>query len=432
MKSFEIRKLFLEYFQKNGHLLIQSASLVPNNDPTLLLINSGMAPLKPYFTGETIPPAQRLCNIQKCVRTNDIETVGDPHHLTFFEMMGNWSIGNYFKEEAICLAWHLIADVFGFDTNNIYATFYKGDALLPTVPADNESKIIWSQYIPNERIIPLGAESNFWGPAGTTGPCGPCTEVFFDRGKKFGCGKMSCGPDCNCGRFIEIWNPGVFMQYYMHENKTLTQLKMRSVDAGAGLDRFAFILQGKDSIYETDLLQSITDVITATNHLTSNDRSIRIITDHLRCSVFLITDGIYPSNTKREYVLRRLLRRTLLHSSIKMVTIDQLLTAVSTIVEIYKDFYPEMAIKEAAIKKVIENEMANFSKTLSRGLKEFEKIISSFPSGIPGEQAFYLHDTLGFNFELTKEIASHRGIPIDESDFRQRLQKQKEMSQRKP
>lgn len=431
MQSFEIRKLFLGYFQQNGHLLIPSASLVPDNDPTLLLINSGMAPLKAYFTGESSPPSQRLCNIQKCVRTNDIESVGDPHHLTFFEMMGNWSIGDYFKERAISLAWHLIADVFGFDTSHIYATFYKGDPLFPTVPADDESRSIWTQYLPDKRIIPLGANSNFWGPAGTTGPCGPCTEVFFDRGHEYGCSKESCGPDCDCGRFIEIWNPGVFMQYYLHEDRTLTPLSMRSVDAGAGLDRFAFILQGKQSVYETDLLQPIVDVILANSRLTSNDRSVRIMIDHLRCSVFLITDGVYPSNTKREYVLRRLLRRTLLHATINGIKAEQLVSAVTTIVEMYKTHYPEIVAEKSLITKVIENEMTNFSKTLSRGMKEFEKIASIFPAGIPGDRAFYLHDTLGFPFEFTQEIALQRSISVDKEDFQQRLQKQKELSQKK-
>jgi len=255
MTSIEARKAFLDFFKQRGHLEIGSAPLIPNNDPTLLLINSGMAPLKPYFTGEQKPPGPRLCNIQKCIRTNDIEVVGDPHHLTFFEMMGNWSIGDYFKEEAVYMAWEMLKS-FGFDTTKLYVTVFKGDNKLPDVPPDEESKAIWKNIIPETQIIPLGADSNFWGPTSDTGPCGPCTELFIDRGTNYGCGEQSCGPNCNCGRFIEIWNAGVFMQYYLHENGCLTELPLKSVDAGAGLDRFMLILEGKESVYDTDLLQA--------------------------------------------------------------------------------------------------------------------------------------------------------------------------------
>jgi alanyl-tRNA synthetase len=261
MKTDDIRRTFLDFFIRNEHVEIGNVSLIPKNDPTLLIINSGMAPLKDFFTGESNPPNHRLCNIQRCVRTIDIESVGDPHHLTFFEMMGNWSIGDYFKREAIELAWKLVGDVFGFDISRVYVTVFGGDEKMPDVSADLESIEIWSRFLPKERIILLGADSNFWGPAGDTGPCGLSTEVFFDRGVEKGCGNSNCGPGCGCGRFLEIWNAGVFMQYYMHENGLLSNLPFKSVDAGAGIERFSLVLQDVDSIYDTDLFLPLIEVI---------------------------------------------------------------------------------------------------------------------------------------------------------------------------
>lgn len=430
MNSREIRKLFLEYFKSNNHLIIGSSSLVPVNDPTLLIVNSGMAPLKPYFTGEKQPLRPRLCNIQKCVRTSDIENVGDRHHLTFFEMMGNWSIGDYFKEEAITLAWRMIKDVFKLDISRIYVTVYGGDESLSRIPPDEESREIWKRIIPLDRIISLGANSNFWGPAGNTGPCGPCTETFIDRGEEYGCKQVDCGPKCECGRFLEIWNVGVFMQYYLHEDNTFTELPLKSVDAGAGLDRFAIILQDVDSVYETDLLKQIVEIFASgTNPQTENElRSIRIMTDHIRCATFMIADGIYPGNIRREYVLRRILRRALLHTHLLGIGEDYLVKASDTVVNLFSQYYPELETRRKVIKSVIRQENEIFNKTLGRGLKEFNKIVAHSQRVISSKDAFKLHDTYGFPFDLTKELAKEQNLQVDEEGYKLHLEEQRKHS----
>lgn len=415
----KIRETFLEYFEKHDHLVIGSSSLIPVSDPTLLLINSGMAPLKPFFTGEKIPPSKCLCNIQKCVRTNDIESVGDRHHLTFFEMMGNWSIDDYFKRKAIEFAWMLIHEVFKFDTSQIYATVYGGDNELPDIPPDEESQRIWEELIPSDRIVRLGSKSNFWGPAGSSGPCGPCTEIFFDRGEEYGCGKPTCGPDCECGRFLEIWNAGVFMQYDLHDDGTFTELPFKSVDAGAGLDRFAVILQGADSVYETDLLNPIVRIIVSNSELSPSSRPTRIIADHLRCSVFMIADGIQPANLGREYILRKLLRKTFLHSRLAEVDISVLQEGVAIIQRLLKPYYPELENTEEMARQTLERELSSFEKTLRRGLREFEKIVSRSGNVISGDDAFKLHEALGFPLEMTRELAHLRGLRIDEERFQE-------------
>jgi len=340
----KIREAFLKYFVEHDHLVIGSSSLVPVGDPTLLLVNSGMAPLKPFFTGEKVPPHKRLCNIQKRVRTNDIESVGDRHHLTFLEMMGNWSIGDYFKQEAIELAWRMISEVFKFDTSRIYVAVYAGNNKLPGIPPDNESHKIWKNLISSERIVRLDAESNFWGPAGAHGLCGPCTEVFFDRGESYGCGRSTCGPDCECGYFLEIWNADVFMQYYLQEDGTFTELPFKSVDAGAGLERFEVVLQAADSVYETDLLKRIVDTIVWRSNLPVDSRSTSIIVDHLRCSTFLIADGIRPANLGRDYILRRLLRGTFLHSKLAGIDTAVFQEAAVMVREMFSTYYTELQV----------------------------------------------------------------------------------------
>ena len=427
----EIRETFLKYFAAHDHLVIGSSSLVPVNDPTLLLVNSGVAPLKPFFTGEKTPPHKRLCNIQKCVRTNDIESIGDRHHLTFFEMMGNWSIGDYFKQEAIELAWRMISEVFGFDTSRIYVTVYGGDSKLPNVPPDEESYKVWERLIPNQRIIPLGADSNFWGPAGTSGPCGPCTEVFFDRGENFGCGKPTCGPDCECDRFLEIWNAGVFMQYYLQEDGTFTELPFKSVDAGAGLERFAVVLQAVDSVYETDLLKPVVETVVSNSNLPANDRSTRIIVDHLRCITFMIADGIRPANVGRGYILRRLLRRIFLHSKLVGINVAVLLEATMVVQEVFSPYYPELKSAGEMVRQILEHELFGFEKTLDRGLREFDKIVSRSDNIISGDDAFRLHATFGFPIELTREVARMRGLAIDEDKFKERFEEHRRRSRSK-
>lgn len=429
MKSAEIRKEFLNYFTGFGHLAIESSSLIPVNDPTLLLVNSGMAPLKPYFTGEEQPPQPRLCNIQKCIRTNDIELVGDSHHLTFFEMIGNWSIGDYFKEAAINFAWNVLQDVFGLGELPLYMTIYGGDESLPDVPPDDESREIWSGLISSDQIVPLGAASNFWGPTGKTGPCGPCTEIFVDRGEEYGCGKLDCNPECECGRFLEIWNAGVFMEYYLHEDNSLTALPLKSVDAGAGLDRFAVILQGVASVYETDLFQPIVDVATSGTNLDGESTSVRIITDHIRSATFMIADGIYPGRTKREYVLRRILRRALLHSHLSGIDPARLLDVSDTVIKMLSQYYPELTANAEVVKSIIRQSNNTFSKTLDRGLKEFNKIVAHIQGNlIPGEDVFNLHDRHGFPLELTKELAIKQGLQIDEEGYTARMEEQRRRS----
>ncbi len=423
----EIRETFFGHFVNHGHLVIGSSSLVPVGDPTLLLINSGMAPLKRFFTGEKEPPSKRLCNIQKCVRTNDIESVGDRHHLTFFEMMGNWSIGDYFKREAIEFAWEMIQE-FGFDTSRIYVTVYGGDPKLPDISPDDESQKIWEDILPSGRIIRLGVESNFWGPAGSSGPCGPCTEVFFDRGENYGCGKSTCGPDCECGRFLEIWNAGVFMQYNLHEDGTLTELPFKSVDAGAGLDRFAVILQGVDSVYETDLLKPIVEVIVCGSKLSVDSRPTRIIVDHLRCSTFMIADGIRPANLGKEYILRRLLRKIFLHSRLAGIGITALQEAATIVQELFSPYYPELQSAEGMVRQTLEEELSGFERTLNRGLREFEKTVSRSNNIISGDDAFKLHEALGFPLEMTKELAQLRGLEVDEERFKERFEEHRRRS----
>ena len=429
----EIRETFLEYFASHDHLIIGSSSLIPVNDPTLLLINSGMAPLKPFFTGEKMPPHKRLCNIQKCVRTDDIESVGDRHHLTFFEMMGNWSIGDYFKREAIELAWRMIDEVFKLDTSRIYVTVYGGDSKLPGIPSDEESEKIWEELVPSKRIIRLEADLNFWGPAGTSGPCGPCTEVFFDRGENYGCGKSTCGPDCECGRFLEIWNAGVFMQYYFHEDRTFSELPFKSVDAGAGLDRFAVVLQMVESVYETDLLRPIAEVIVSRPKLPIDSRSTRIIVDHLRCSTFMIADGIRPANLGKEYILRRLLRRTFLHSKLAGVDTAMLQEAITIVQELFSPYYSELRGVGELARQILEQELSGFEKTLNRGLREFDKIVSRSSSSniISGDDAFRLHDTLGLPLEMTKEFARLRGLEVDEKRFKECFEEHRRRSRGK-
>lgn len=429
MRTDEIRRTFLDFFIRNEHMEIGNVSLIPKNDPTLLIINSGMAPLKTFFTGESNPPNRRLCNIQRCVRTIDIESVGDPHHLTFFEMMGNWSIGDYFKREAIELAWKLVKDVFGFDISRISVTVFGGDEKMPNVPADSESMEIWAGFLSKERIISLGADSNFWGPTSDTGPCGPCTEVFFDRGVEKGCGSSDCGPGCGCGRFLEIWNAGVFMQYYMHENGSLSDLPLKSVDAGAGIERFSLVLQDVDSIYETDSFLPLLEVIRSRTKSVEQNRSIRIIADHTRATVFMIADGIYPGKTKRDYVLRRIMRRTLLHANLLGIDQSVFLEIARVVIESFFHHYPGLNDNKELIEKVIISETASFGKVLNKGLKEFDKIVLKTDSSmVSGEDAFKLHDTLGFPLELTREIAESRGMCVDVLNYTALLEEQRNRS----
>lgn len=430
----EIREKFLGFFERRSHLRIKCSSLIPENDHTLLVINSGMAPLKKYFTGEVQAPATRLTNIQKCVRTNDMTSVGNNRHLTFFEMMGNWSIGDYFKEEGLQYAWDLLVSEFGFDRDRLNVTVYGGDPSLPSVPPDEESYQIWRKIgLPANRIFRLGAEDNFWGPTSITGPCGPCSEAFVDRGSEIGCKKDDCGPQCGCGRFLEIWNTGVFMQYDKMEDGDLHPLPFRSVDAGAGIERFAMVLQNRDSVYETDLLKPVLDSLVTANKLSVGDRDFadpmfRVMTDHLKSTIFMIGDGIYPSNTRREYVVRRLIRRAV--SCSRLLGVGDLKTAetVDLIAEDMHPYYPELTTQAANIKKFIDFETKVFSKTLSRAERKLAKIFQRSSDMISGKDAFFLQDSMGLPLEILEVVAKQKGLTVDSRGFHDEMEKQRARS----
>lgn len=428
----EIRKRFLSYFERNGHLLIPDSSLIPANDPTLLIINSGMAPIKKYFTGEEIPPSRRLTNIQRCVRTNDIESVGDTSHLTFFEMMGNWSIGDYFKKEALFFAYDFLTDNFHFDKNRLHVSVYRGDDKYPDIPADTEAYEIWLKLgVPKERIHLMGADDNFWGPAGTSGPCGPASEVYYDLGEDRGCGQGDCSPSHSCGRFLEIWNPGVFMQYNKLETGHFGRLPFNNVDAGAGMERFAMVLQGVKSVYDTDLLKPITEAFLQENFRTDGpQREVRIVTDHLRAISFMISDGIIPSNKGREYVVRRLIRRVVAASRIMGVEVPSVSQTVDTIVNEFGEYYPNLSQNRDIILQVLNGEINSFARTLDRSMRAMEKVINRMGDQkvMGGKEAFVLQDTHGLPLEVLEQILQERGLHVDREGFQREMSKQKEKS----
>ncbi len=428
MSHEEIRKKFIDFFVSKDHLQIPQASLVPEDDPTLLFINSGMAPLKDYFLGRKEPPAKRLCNIQRCLRTVDIDIVGTNRGtLSFFEMMGSWSIGDYFKEEAITLAWEFLTKEMNLDPNRLWPTVFAGDE---EIEKDEESIRLWQKVgVPKERIVPLPACENLW-VSGPTGPFGPCSEMYFDRGEEYGCGKSDCRPGCDCDRFLEIWNPGVFMMYNRKEDGSFEELPFKSVDTGAGLERFAILLQGKDSVFETDLLLPIYEVVSDLAEVGLEEKpveSLRIITDHARAAAFLIADGIIPSNKDRGYVLRRLIRRAVRHGVLLKINGFFLNQPVQKAIEIMGEEYPHLLEKRIEILKVVEDEERKFGQTLKKGLRELEKILErESDKKISGENAFKLYDTYGFPLGLTIEIAKERGFEVDTAGFEKEMEKQKE------
>lgn len=423
MKYNKIRDKFLNFFNEKNHKIIGESSLVPESDPTVLLTNSGMLPLKPYFLGLEKPPSNRLVNIQRCFRTGDIDDVGsNSRTLTFFFMLGSWSIGDYFKKEAIDLAWELVTKHFKLDKDRIWVSVFKGDKL---VPWDKESYKAWQKYLPRKRIVKLGKD-NFW-IAGTTGPCGPSTEIYYDRGEKFGCKKKSCKPGCDCDRFFEIWNAGVFMEYNKDEKGKLSELPMKSVDTGAGLERFAALLQGKNSIFEIDMFKPIVDKIISLSEK-RNTRSIRIIADHIRGSVFLIMDNVMPSNLDRGYILRRILRRAILHS--KLLGIKEKISILAEeVIDLYKYDYPLLHDKWKNILKVIDEEDEKFSKSLSKGMRMLDRIIKETKiKKLKTKDVFKLYASYGFPIELTKEIAEENKLSVDEKAFWKLFKEHQEVS----
>ena len=426
MKAIELRRKYIEYFKRNGHKEIPSAPVVPENDPTVLFTTAGMHPLVPYLLGEPHPQGKRLTDYQKCIRTGDIDSVGDPCHLTYFEMMGNWSLGDYFKDESIKMSYNFLKDELGFDMDKISVTVFAGE---DGIPRDEEAANAWANMgIPRDRIFYLGREDNWWGPAGETGPCGPDTEIFFDTGKPK-CSE-NCNPSCSCGKYLEIWN-NVFMQYNKTKDGKYEPLKQKNVDTGLGLERVISLLQRKNNVYETELFA---DVIAKIQELAKNFNinSARIIADHLRASIFMIIDGVRPSNVEQGYVLRRLLRRVIRHMRKVEIDPNEISTLVEKFVEIMAEMYPEVPANKDTIIEVIREEKDKFVKTLEHGEKEFiknaEKTKAEGKEKLDGEVVFRLYDTFGFPPEIAAELAEEKGLKIDMKEFEELFKKHQEIS----
>lgn len=427
LTSDELRSAFLEFFDRKDHTRIADSSLIPRNDPTLLFINSGMAPLKPFFTGKEKPPAPRLSNIQKCIRTNDIADVGDLHHLTFFEMMGSWSIGDYFKDTAIELAYELLVDVLKFDTDRLYATVYSGNDKLGLGP-DVESLRAWERVgIADDRIVMLG-EDNFWGPAGDSGPCGPCTEVFFDMGPDFG-PEFAPGQEFETtSRYIEIWNAGVFMQFDKSEEGIFTELPFTSVDTGCGLERLAMALQGKSSVYETDLLEPLQNfIIGQTGGGPDLVKTYRRLTDHVRSAAFILAEGVLPSNEGRGYVLRRLIRKSI--ALTRSLDLDfRYDEALDVVFEMFRDSHPLLIANAPAIAEAFSSEQQQFDLVIARGLKRLDALCVEAPFVVSGPEAFELSATYGMPIDLIRELVSEKGGQLDEAAFEQEFAHHQQVS----
>ena len=421
----ELRKMFLEFFESKDHLAMKSFSLVPVNDNSLLLINSGMAPLKPYFTGAEIPPRKRVTTCQKCIRTGDIENVGKTaRHGTFFEMLGNFSFGDYFKHEAIAWSWEFLTEVVGLDANRLYPSVYL---------EDDEAFDIWNKEIgiAPERIFRFGKADNFWEHG--AGPCGPCSEIYYDRGEKYGCGKPDCTVGCECDRFIEVWN-NVFTQFDNDGHNNYTELVQKNIDTGMGLERLATVVQDVDSIFDVDTIRSLRDKVCEIANCeyhkdADKDVSIRLITDHIRSSTFMISDGIMPTNEGRGYVLRRLIRRAARHGRLLGVEGKFLAGLSAVVIEGSKDGYPELEEKKEFIFKVLTQEEDQFNKTIDTGLKilgEMEEALAAEgKKTLAGADAFKLYDTYGFPLDLTKEILEEKGFDVDEAGFKAYMEEQR-------
>nr|WP_321308377.1 alanine--tRNA ligase [uncultured Sphaerochaeta sp.] len=430
----ELRQKFIDFFVSKDHTQISGASLIPENDPTVLFTTAGMHPLVPYIMGSEHPAGTRLTDYQKCIRTGDIEAVGDPHHLTFFEMLGNWSLGDYFKKEAIAFSYEFLTEVLGIDHSLLSVTVFAGD---DEVPRDEDAASAWEGYgIPRERIYYLGREDNWWGPAGETGPCGPDSEMFIDTGRPT-CGP-NCRPGCSCGKYFEIWND-VFMGYKKNSDGTYSEMERKCVDTGMGIERTIAILQGKKSVYETEVF---TPIIAGIEKLSGKqygndeetDTSVRIVADHIRTSVFILGDqrGVAPSNVGQGYILRRLIRRAVRHAH-KLGIEGSFLGELALIVlELYKKPYPEILDNKDFILKELAQEEAKFSETLAKGEREFEKMLPNLLKGknreISGRTAFKLYDTYGYPIELTKELAAEHGFTVDEAGFNAAFEKHQEIS----
>lgn len=421
----ELRKMFLDFMESKGHLVMKSFSLVPQGDKSLLLINAGMAPLKPYFTGAEIPPRTRVSTCQKCIRTGDIENVGKTaRHGTFFEMLGNFSFGDYFKKEAIAWSWEFLTEVVGLDPERLYPSVYL---------EDDEAFDIWNKEIgiPAERIFRFGKEDNFWEHG--AGPCGPCSEIYYDRGEKYGCGREGCTVGCECDRYMEVWN-NVFTQFENDGNGNYETLKQKNIDTGMGLERLAVVVQDVDSIFDVDTICSLRNLVCEIagkeyGKEYNDDVSIRLITDHIRSATFMISDGIMPTNEGRGYVLRRLIRRAARHGRLLGIQGDFLAKLSAEVINGSKDGYPELEEKKDFIFKVLTNEENQFNKTIDQGLRILsdmeEEMKAAGEKALSGENAFKLYDTYGFPLDLTKEILEEKGYGIDEKGFQAAMEEQR-------
>ena len=429
----ELREMFLSFFESKGHLRLPSFSLIPQNDASLLLINSGMAPMKPWFTGEQEPPRRRVTTCQKCIRTGDIENIGKTaRHGTYFEMLGNFSFGDYFKRDAIHWAWEFLTspEWVGLEADRLYPSVFAGNE---TTPADDEAFRIWNEEIgiPAERIFKFGKEDNFWEHG--SGPCGPCSEIYYDRGPEWGCGKPGCTVGCDCDRYIEVWNV-VFSQFDNDGEGHYTELKQKNIDTGMGLERLACVCQNVNSLFDTDTVMNITNKVSEITgahygQSESRDVSLRIITDHIRSATMMICDGVLPSNEGRGYVLRRLLRRAARHGKLLGVNDPFLYRVCDTVIEVNATAYPDLVEKQSYITKVIRVEEENFAKTIDSGLKIFSDMLAQHKAKgetvFSGEDTFKLYDTYGFPIDLTSEMAQDEGLTVDEAGFRAFMEEQK-------
>ena len=425
MKAIEIRNKYLEFFKNHGHAVIPSAPLIPENDPSVLFTTAGMQPLVPYLLGERHPAGTRLTDYQKCVRTNDIEEVGDNRHLTYFEMLGNWSLGDYFKEESIQMSYDFLTKELNIPAEKISVTCFAGDE---DCPRDNTTAECWKKAgIPEERIYYFGKDDNWW-IAGEEGPCGPDTEMFYDTGKP----KCSpeCNPSCGCGKYVEIWN-NVFMEFYKDHEGKYSKLKQHNVDTGLGLERMTMLLEGKETPFETELFAPIMGKLVELQKV-DNIASRRIIAEHLRSSMMIICDGGRPSNVDRGYILRRLIRRMVRHMNKLQISLDELSTLIELNVDNLKEMYPALNENRETIKAVILEEKDKFVKTLAKGEKEFAKEIESVKAQgkdlIPGKMVFRLYDTYGFPPEETEELALENGMKIDREEFEKLFKEHQEKS----
>ena len=424
----QIRQMFRDFYVSKGHYAAGSASLIPKNDKSLLIINSGMAPLKPYFAGVETPPSKRMTTCQKCIRTGDIDNVGiTSRHGTFFEMLGNFSFGDYFKEESLHWGWEFITEHLKMPVDRIWATVYQDD---------DQAVEIWKKIgVPEERIVRLGKEDNFWEIG--LGPCGPCSEIYFDRGEEYGCGKPDCKPGCDCDRYLEFWNH-VFTQFSKEEDGSYSDLEHPNIDTGMGLERMACIMQGVDSIFDVDTIRHILNGVVEKSGVkyedgaAQTDVSIRIITDHLRSMVFMIADGIIPSNEGRGYVLRRLIRRAARHGKILGIEGKFLVELSNRVIEVSGEAYPELVEKKDYIQKIISVEEEKFASTIDQGtsiiLEYVEELKKENKTVLEGEKVFKLYDTFGFPLELTEEILAEAGCTADVDGFNVNMKKQKEMA----